>query len=295
MATAEISPKEMTTNRRRSAGDMILWYLCGLALVLLVVPIVWIIAGVIIRAVPHFSISSLVQPTVGNGGGMSQAIIGTFTLMVMVAVMAGIAGVGSGIYISQFAPRRVGGILRGAIEVLAGVPSIVAGYVGFIAVAVHFHWGFSIWLAGIALSVIVVPYIAKTTELSMRGVPGSYRDGAEALGMRDVLILRRIMLRAAAPGMVTGLIMALAISIGETAPLLYTAGWSTHNPTFSIHNSPVGYLTYLVWTFYFYPVKSSTYLATTSAMLLILIVVGLIVASRFVSRWFSRYLPPGQG
>ena len=295
MTLVAATPHEKGVNRARTAGDTIMWLVCGLALAALVVPIIWIIGQVVTRAIPHFHWSFLTQPTVGNGGGLSQAVLGTLVLMAMVGVIAGVTGVGAGIYLAEYARRRSASLLRGATEVLAGVPSIIVGYVGFTALAIGLKWKFSIWAAAIALTAIVIPYITKTTELALRGVPGSFREGAEALGMRDILILRRISLRAASPGIITGLIMALAISVGETAPLLYTAFWSVHNPTFGLHNSPVGYLTYPIWTFYNYPVKSATYLATESAFFLVILVGALIIASRLVSRRLSRYMPQGQG
>ena len=117
--------------------------------------------------------------------------------------------------------------MRTAADVLSGFPSIVLGYVGYVALVVGLHWGYSLLPALLILSIMVVPYIAKSTETAVRQVPTAYREGAEALGHVDGLRAPQGHPQdARCPGIVTGLLIALAIACGETAPLLYTAGWS---------------------------------------------------------------------
>ena len=113
----------------------------------------------------------------------------------------------------------------------------------------YFHWGFSYLAAVIVLSVMVVPYIAKTTENSLRQVPTGYREGAEALGMSMGYSLRKVVLKTALPGIVTGLLLALAIAGGETAPLIYTANFANKIPH-SVTHASFPYLTYVVFSFY---------------------------------------------
>src|SRR5262249_23734328 len=110
-------------------------------------------------------------------------------------------------------------------------------------------------------------------------------------GMRPGYALRTIVLRPALPGIATGLIMAMAIALGETAPLLYTAGWSDHYPTAHLTHSPVGYLTYVTYVFYNQPYESSRQLSHLAALLLIALVLIFIAASRVLVKLTQRYTP----
>jgi phosphate transport system permease protein len=145
----------------------------------------------------------------------------------------------------------------------------------------------------IVLSVLVVPYITKTTEVAIRNVPTSYREGAEALGLRSGYALRKVVLRPALPGISTGLIVAVAIAMGETAPLLYTAGFNNALPAAPWHltHNPVGFLTYLVYTDFDEPYNSAHQLAYEAALLLVVLVIVLILASRIVIAITQRHSP----
>jgi phosphate transport system permease protein len=114
----------------------------------------------------------------------------------------------------------------------------------------------------------------------------SYREGAQALGIPEMWTLRKIVLKTAMPGIITGLLVATAITVGETAPLLFTAGWSDQNPNGQLTNSPIGFLTYPIWSFYQYGPKSRD-LSYDSAFLLLMLVLLLIVAGRIIV-WRSR-------
>ncbi len=255
----------------------------------MITPAVLIVGHVVLQALPHFQFSVFTSNTTGLGGGLKNEIAGTLVIVVGVLVIAGGLGILSGIYLSNYAKNKVGNFLRSSSEVLAGIPSIVFGYVGYIALVVHFHWGFSLGAGLITLSLMVVPYVSKTTEVALRQVPSGYSEGGEALGLSEGYILRRITLKSALPGVVTGIIVAVAIATGETAPLLYTAGYSQNLPTLAVTHSPLGYLTYAVWTFYNQPSKAAVQLSYDAALLLILGVVLLIVISRIVVSASQRH------
>jgi phosphate transport system permease protein len=284
----------VTIHRRRRVWNVSLWALCTFALLLIVAPVVWLIWGVVANALSGWQWSVFTEETTGVGGGLSNTIVGTVVLIVGVAILAGLVGVGSGIFVAEICPRRPAAILRGASEVLAGVPSIVFGYVGYVALVIYLGWGFSLGSALIVLSLLVVPYVAKSTELALSQVPLNYREGADALGMTRTHSLRRIVLRAALPGISTGIILALAISVGETAPLLYTAGFSNGMPTASFTHSPLGYLTYAVWTFYDEPSQGPLNLAHDAALILIVLVLALILIARVIVFVSQRHSPERQ-
>ncbi|BBZ49208.1 phosphate ABC transporter permease PstA [Mycobacterium heidelbergense] len=272
---------------RRKVVNALFWAACACCLAVVVVPTLWMLIEVIGRAVPVFKWSVLTENTRGNGGGLRNAIIGTVVVGVGVMLVGGSVSVLTGIYLSEFAGGRTRSILRGAYEVLSGIPSIVLGYVGYLALVVTFHWGFSLAAGVLTLSAMSIPYIAKATESALSQVPTSYREGAEALGLPLGWTLRKIVLKSAIPGIVTGLLVALALAVGETAPMLYTAGWSNSAPTGKLTDSPVGYLTYPIWTFYNLPSRTARNLSYDAAFLLIVFVLLLIVVGRLIT-WFAR-------
>jgi phosphate transport system permease protein len=284
----------MPSTRRRTVFGVAFKLGTYLGLLLVIGPALWILIGVVVRAVPHWQWSVLTTNTMGTGGGLKNAIIGTLILMAGVLIIAGTIGVLAGIHLAELArPRRngkaSGGFLRTASDVLSGFPSIVLGYVGYVALVVGLHWGFSLLPALIILSIMVIPYIAKTTESALRQVPDNYREGAAALGMSMGYSLRKVVLKTALPGIVTGLLLALAIASGETAPLIYTAGFSNSVPHSLIHSEGFPYLTYPVFTFFNQPSNEAHYLAYDAALILVIIVLVLLVASRIIVARTQRH------
>jgi phosphate transport system permease protein len=291
--TTMLAPGPATRRRRVSSG---IWrVLTYLALILIMAPAAWLLISVLAKAWSHWQWDVLWTKLTPTGGGLRDQILGTLILMLGTFVIAGSIGVFAGIHLAEFTrPRRfsgrVSGPLRTASDILSGFPSIVLGYVGYVALVVGLGWGFSLWAALIILSIMVIPYIAKTTENSLRQVPTGYREGAEALGMSAGYALRKVVLKSALPGIVTGLLLALAIACGETAPLIYTAGFAPTLPTaLPLTHAQFPYLTYVVFQYYNAPEENYHYLSYDAALILVVIVLLLLVASRIIVARTQRH------
>jgi phosphate transport system permease protein len=267
--------------RRSHVRAGLFWGLCGIALFLIIAPAVDIIVSILAHALPVLKPSLLTETTSGNQLGLQNAIVGTLTLSLGVLIVAGTIGVLAGLYLAEFAPPRVASIARFFSEVLAGVPSIVVGYVGYVALVNGLGWHYSLLAGILALSALILPYIVKTTELAFSSVPRTLREGAVALGLSKGRMIRKVLLPPALPGIVSGLVLALAISTGETAPLLFTANYSDQNPTGLF--APVGYLTNVTYTDIQLPGAATQSLAYAAAGVTVLLVLLLIFAGRRIT------------
>jgi len=286
--------------RRRRAYSALFRVGTVVSLLLVLSPALWLLAGVAARAVPHWQWSVLWTGLQGENGGLLGPILGTLVLMGGVLVIAGSVGVLAGIHLAGTVRtakagrgRRADSVatwLRIASDTLAGFPSIVLGYVGYVALVVGLHWGFSLLPALLVLSMMVIPYIAKATETALRQVPLGYREGAEALGMPTGFALRKVVLKSAAPGIVTGLLLALAIAGGETAPLLFTAEFSSTVWTGAfIHAHGFGYLTYIVYQYWSYPSAHANDLSYDAGLVLVVMVLLLLFTARLVVARTQRH------
>jgi phosphate transport system permease protein len=275
----------------RKIANLWYWIACYIALALVVGPALWLVGGVLAHAVPHWQWSVITTNTVGDTGGLKQAILGTLLITLGVLIIGGTISILTGLYLAEYASGRRRTVLRSGYEILAGIPSIVLGLVGYLVLVsvTGLSWKYGLLPAVLVLSVIVIPYITKATETSLLQVPASYREGADALGIPPGWTLRKIVIKSALPGIVTGLLIATAISVGETAPLLYTAGWSDFTPTLQLTGQPVAFLTYPVFSFFNLPVEGAKVLAYDAALLLLIFVLLVIIVGRVIVAWSRRH------
>src|SRR5436190_3006189 len=199
--------------------------LCGLAVALALVPLALILFFVLRQGLPALNLAFFTntpRPVGEAGGGMANAMIGTAILIGLAALLAVPVGITCGVYISEFRTSRLAPAVRFAADILNGVPSIVIGIFAS-AVAVLPFRRFSALAGGVALGIMMVPIIVRTTEELLALVPPSFREGALALGATRARAVATVILPAALPGIVTGVLVALARIAGETAPLLFTA------------------------------------------------------------------------
>ncbi|HWE54515.1 MAG TPA: ABC transporter permease subunit [Acidimicrobiales bacterium] len=280
----------MISMRRRMTG-FAFWGFCVLAFLFIAAPSISIIESIIRQAAPVLSWSLL---TSSKGNGLANAILGSLILLLGVLIVAGIIGVAAGTYLAEYATGRPRRLLRFFSEILAGMPSIVIGYIGYVSLVVGLHWQFSLAAGIIALSVLVLPYIVKTTEVSLMQVPTALREAASGLGMPRWQTLRRILIPTALPGISSGIIVALAISTGELAPLLFTAGPTLNgSASFALTHTNHGIgLPYLTDVVFFNQTQGETaqspHIAAAAGLVLLVILIILIVLGRIVSQRARR-------
>ncbi|HVB99179.1 MAG TPA: phosphate ABC transporter permease PstA [Candidatus Dormibacteraeota bacterium] len=265
---------------RRRLADYAGWGLCTLAFLFLGSATVWILAVVFMRGFRALTPQVLTHVTVGYGGGLLNAIEGTLVLAVGGILLAIPPGLASGIYLSEFGQGRLAPVIRFLVDVLVGVPSIVVGYFSYVTMVVGLGWKFSVAAGSIALAIIALPYICRTSEMALRQVPRAVREGAYALGAGDGRVAMGICVPMALPGILTGVLLALAIAVGETAPLIYTAGWSNYLWTGHLTNEPIGYLTYAIWAFITEPFTTAHELAYAAALFVTLFVLLISILAR---------------
>ena len=275
-----ISPAR--ANRWISKGS---WTICVVALIVtlgILISLFWFVA---VRGAAAIRPSLFTMPTIGLTGGLANAIDGTILLVVLGVIVAAIVGVSTAVWVTQYAPQPMRTAVRLAIDVLFGVPSIVVGYALYVALVETAGWGFSLIAGALALAIIMLPYITRSADLALSGVPRELTEGATALGARQLMVLGSVAFPWALPGILTGILISIGIALGETAPLIYTAGWSNYYPTAHLTHSPVAYLTYVVWTYIGQPDPQAHELAYAAALLLM----ALILTTNFVARAAVEY------
>jgi len=216
------TPEYARWRKWKSAAVTWLLVACALAVI---APLFLVIYFLVARGASSLDwnfFTQLPKPTGEVGGGMANAIVGTLTLLVMAAAVGVPFGVFGGIYLAEYGSDRANNWIRFAADVLNGVPSIVWGMVVYLLLVVPFKT-FSAYAGGVALGLIMVPLVMRTTEEVLVLVPQSYREAALALGIARWKVIVVIVVRTALKGIATGVIVALARIAGETAPLLFTA------------------------------------------------------------------------
>jgi phosphate transport system permease protein len=270
---------------RRLLSKTVVW-LCALAVLLALVPLALILFFVITQGVYSLSLdffTHLPAPVGESGGGMANSIVGTLMLIGMGAVFAIPIGVISGIYAAEFSGSRMATAVQFAADTLNGVPSIVIGVFVY-GIAVLPVKQFSAAAGGLALGVMMLPIITRTTEELLKLVPMSLREGALALGATRGWATMSVVLPAAAPGIITGIVLALARIAGETAPLLFTA---FNNRFFSTRiDQPISSLTVQVFTYAISPYPDWHRQAWAGALVL----VGLVLLCSILARYATRRL-----
>ena len=222
-----------------------------------------------------------------TGGGMGNAIIGTFVLLGQAAVLGVPIGVLGGIFLSEYGFAKINIWIRFAADILNGVPSITWGLVVYALVVVPMH-GFSALAGGIVLGLMMIPLVMRTTEEVLHLVPSGYREASLALGISKWKTVLQIVVRTALKGIVTGVLLALARVAGETAPLLFTA--LGNNTWIQNLRQPIAALPLQIFNYALQPYDDLNRQAWAGALVLLLLVLFINIGVRFLTRerWGSK-------
>jgi len=222
-----------------------------------------------------------------TGGGMGNAIVGTFILLGQAAIIGVPVGVLGGVFLSEYGTPKFNWWLRFAADILNGVPSIVWGLVVYGLVVIPMH-GFSALAGGIVLGLMMIPLVMRTTEEVLHLVPAGYREAALALGVSKWKTVLQIVVRTALKGIVTGVLLAIARVSGETAPLLFTA---LGNNTWAQNlKQPIAALPLQIFNYAMSPYDDWHRQAWAAALVLLLLVLFINIGVRFLTRdrWKSK-------
>jgi phosphate transport system permease protein len=249
-----------------------------------VVAILVIILGYIAyRGVSSINIQFLTDAPkpVGEGGGIGNAIIGS---LVLLGISSGIGmpfGIAAGIYLAEFGDNWFGNTVRFVTDTLTGVPSIVVGVFVYTLIVLPFKH-FSTIAGGVALALIMIPIVTRTTEEMIRLVPTSLREGALALGAPQWRVTLGVVLPAAASGIATGAMLSIARVSGETAPLLFTAFGSRY--FFEGLDQPIASLTVQIYNYAISPYDEWHAMAWAATLVLMALILSINIAVRFFTR-----------
>ena len=272
--------------RRRKAYSKIWVGLCWVFLGIAIVPLVGVVVYVMIRGLPAWNadfFTNVTTPEGIPGGGVANAIVGTAEIGLIATAATVPIGLTCGLFLAQSAGRLAGAV-RFAADVMTGVPSITIGIFGYIAIVTHF--GYSGLAGAFAIGIIMLPVIIRAGETAFRGVPGSLSEAALALGARKSTIARRVVVPAALPGVITGVLLAVARGLGETAPLLLTIFGNQYmqwNPT-----KPMESLSILIYNNSSQPYADQVQIAWGAALLLMVVVLALSIGSRVIASFLGR-------
>ena len=289
----------MTDNRMKSIyqkrtriGDNILKVLIYLAAGVAIALLVGIMGYVFVRGLPQVSwqLLSTVQSSLKGTFGILGNIINTIYIIVITLIIAAPIGIGSAIYLNEYAKPgklvRTVGLIRITAETLSGIPSIIFGLFGMVFFGMTLKLGYSVLTGSFTLTLMVLPLITRNTQEALKTVPDSYRSGALGIGATKWYMIRTILLPSAAPGILTGVILSIGRIVGESAALLFTAGSGFQLPKnlFGKLFESSGTLTIQL---YLSMQKAKYDQAFGIAVVLLIIVLGINLLTRFLTNRFD--------
>ena len=291
MGIIKISPLVDNTKARDKKNKLFRAFVVTMSFIT-VIPIILIIGKIIINGIGQINFNFFVQTSPDSlqamtaiatnkviPGGIANGITGTFLIVLMASVMAVPLGMMIGIYLYENQGRRYTNLIRNTSEILQGVPSIVLGIISYLWVVRNITKGFSAFGGSVALSIMMLPLIIKSTEETMKMIPNEIKEAAFAMGAPYHKIILKVLIPTGLSGLSTGILLSLSRILGETAPLMMTAlGSSIIN--FNV-TKPTSAVPLLIWEFYNDP--NMVNLVWSSALFLTVLVLTLNVLSRRIA------------
>lgn len=274
-------PKREISLRRQLTDHFFTGLAAGLS-VIVVGALVAILAYLVLRGAGSLNWSFITQtpkPVGETGGGMANALLGSIMILAIASILGVPVGVAAGVYLAEYGRNRLGQLVRFTSDVLNGVPSIVIGLVAYGLVVVP-QRHFSAFAGGVALAIMMVPTVARTTEEMLLLVPHAIREAAFGLGVPQWRTTISITLATARAGIITGIMLAFARVAGETAPLMFTA-FGNQFWSFSA-NQPIAALPLQIFTYAITPYDDWHRQAWAGALMLVILIVGTTAFVRFV-------------
>jgi phosphate transport system permease protein len=279
---------------RRYATDRLMTCLVTAAFLIAMIPLVSLVWEVVRNGAKRLDstfFSSSMVGVIGEGGGAYHAILGTLIITALTAVISVPIGLLAAIYLVEYGTGRLKRAITFFVDVMTGIPSIVAGLFAYALFEIFFGPGVRIGLAGaVALSVLMIPVVVRSTEEVLKLVPNELREASYALGVPKWRTVVKIVLPTAAAGLGTGITLALARVVGETAPLLITLGITNatqNNPFTNARMATLPVYAYYQLTQPGVPPQYGIDRAWTAALLLIILVMALNLVARLISRFFA--------
>ncbi len=268
--------------RRRKVISQTMLTITGICTVLLIIPLLLILGYLVVKGVSFINLdffTQLPKPVGEPGGGMANALIGSLLLISLASAFGIVAGLGAGIYVSEYGHNWLGRTVRFLAETLNSTPSIVIGIFAYVLVVMPMK-RFSLLSGSVALAIIMIPIVSRTSEEVLKLVPRSLREASLALGISEWRTTWSIVVRTALPGIVTGSMLALARIAGETAPLLFT---SFNNRFWSVAiDQPISSLPVQIFNYAISPYETWRHQAWAAALVLVVLVLILSLLARLV-------------
>ena len=274
----------MTSLAQRRRRDKMMTGAMVAALLVAIVPLALILADVVAKGIGQLSLGFLTQPepfvVTASGGGFGAGIRGTIKMVALGTAIAVPIGVLAAVYLTEYRTRGpLAALVRFLADVMTGIPSIFVGIFVFTAVVLETH-SFSSWAGGLALGILMLPVVVRTSEEALLLVPTAIKEAALALGVRRWRTIVSVVLPTALPGITTGALLAVARAAGETAPLLLTAFGNQLLAGWGSWNGPEASLTLQIFFDSRSPFPAQQARAWTGALVLILGVLALSIAAR---------------